>query len=92
MSPKMLEVLPKELHEYIYPESTNFKYSSPEELGYTDSQIILDRIKEKATAEQLSALINASSSQIEASGDLLFDILVRSILFLAQFINIVLTC
>jgi hypothetical protein len=81
---KMQEILPKEMHELIYQQATNFKYSSPEEVGYADSQIILDRIKEKATSEQLWTFINSPSTQIESSGEILFDIILRSIFSLAQ--------
>lgn len=86
---KMQEILPKDLYEYIQPEnSVPFKYSSPEQLGYSDAQIILDRIKEKITGEQLAALLSSKSTQIEAEGELLFDIIVRCILSLAQYFKI----
>ena len=87
LAAKMQEVLPKELHEYIGAETANFKYNSAESLGHADSQIILDRIKENVTSEQLLSLISSSSTQIESSGDLLFDIVYRSILFIAQYIS-----
>ena len=81
---KMQEILPKELHEFIYPETVPFKYSSSEELGYSDAQIILDRIKEKVTGEQLASLISSGTTQIESEGETLFDIILRCILSLAQ--------
>jgi hypothetical protein len=82
---KLQERMPKELHEYLRAETANHRYASADDLGYADAQIILDRIKEKATAEQLSNLIKASSSHIEATGDLLLDIVMRTILSLTQY-------
>jgi len=82
---KLQEVLPTELQVYIYSENIPFKYSNPEEIGYSDAQIILDRIKEKVTGEQLSALIKSSASQIEAEGEMLFDIIARCIFSLTQY-------
>eukprot|EP00826_Nyctotherus_ovalis_P008298 TRINITY_DN12144_c0_g1_i3.p1 TRINITY_DN12144_c0_g1~~TRINITY_DN12144_c0_g1_i3.p1 ORF type:complete len:234 (-),score=55.46 TRINITY_DN12144_c0_g1_i3:461-1162(-) len=82
---KLQEVLPRDLQVYVCSEAVPFKYSSPEEIGYSDAQIILDRIKEKVNGEQLTALIRSNTSQIESEGDLLFDIIVRCVLSLAQY-------
>eukprot|EP01022_Parablepharisma_sp_SALTPOND_P014752 TRINITY_DN2034_c0_g1_i3.p1 TRINITY_DN2034_c0_g1~~TRINITY_DN2034_c0_g1_i3.p1 ORF type:complete len:373 (+),score=41.04 TRINITY_DN2034_c0_g1_i3:4447-5565(+) len=82
---KMQEILPKDLYEFICPETAPFKYNTPEEVGYSDAQIILDRIKERITGEQLAVLVTSTSTQIEAEGELLFDIIVRCILSLAQY-------
>ena len=87
---KLNEVLPDELLHYILPETVTFKYSDSEELGYSDAQIILDKIKGKMIGEQLASLIKSGSSQIEAEGDLLFDIVTRCILSIAQYINLIL--
>ncbi len=84
LADRLVSTLPKELHRFVVKTAAPFKYSSPEEMGHADAQIIIDRIKEKATAEQLTALINSPASHIESSGDLLFDIILRSIFSLAQ--------
>lgn len=82
---KLLEVLPREVQDFVCSETVPFKYTNPEEIGYSDAQIILDRIKEKVNGEQLTVLIRSSTSQIESEGELLFDIVVRCVLSLAQY-------
>jgi hypothetical protein len=81
---KLQEVLPTDLQVYICSETIPFKYSSLSEIGYSDAQIILDRIKEKVNGEQLTALIKSNTSQIEAEGEVLFDIIARCVFSLAQ--------